>query len=487
MGNSFCSYVSREQSRGDLNTAASNPKDLNLVVHIAKDFLLSSPNNDDIRAIAKHNCQLHAVTHVDAPGLDPSSKTPNGASEKDTNPPPPKSGFTLLRPRPTRNCGVVVATTCSEITVSEGRNVFKSPAGCANITRSIVESSARRKESDEISDTPKAGDEEGKKMDPLEGKGPASDNPSACSPVKEKSCRKPSSPDDGMWSLFDGSLPPNVRLSLRPTGCPSSCEKAARSMHSVATRSGGHIFFKGNLLKYHPGFSSPYIVKHCRIARAGFMYGVSQCKFDANVPLTAINYEDMERACRVDVPLPGKRGARTKRLFQFEVFMRPGRELCKSRVRNVFLLHPHSGSGRNNKLEDKSRNQLDRAYTVEGHLMVRPKSLAKYSSSLNKPKTGSDKSAQPPIQKISVDNVLFESEEEALGYVEFVRLNGSSLLAVKQTETRSPQKGVSSWNSRELEWYCAEERLLFASESMEECETWVWALNWMISQRKKDK
>lgn len=41
---------------------------------------------------------------------------------------------------------------------------------------------------------------------------------------------------------------------------------------------------------------------------------------------------------------------------------------------------------------------------------------------------------------------------------------------------------ISAWTNRELEWYLAEERLLFACLSDEECDRWVCILNWLINK-----
>jgi hypothetical protein len=44
--------------------------------------------------------------------------------------------------------------------------------------------------------------------------------------------------------------------------------------------------------------------------------------------------------------------------------------------------------------------------------------------------------------------------------------------------------GVNTWSNRELEWYLAEERLLFACLSEEECDRWVCILNCLIQKHK---
>jgi hypothetical protein len=57
-------------------------------------------------------------------------------------------------------------------------------------------------------------------------------------------------------------------------------------------------------------------------------------------------------------------------------------------------------------------------------------------------------------------------------------------------ETRNPAgwiknlKGTNTWSNRELEWFLAEERLLFACQSDEECDRWVCLFNFLIEKRK---
>lgn len=42
--------------------------------------------------------------------------------------------------------------------------------------------------------------------------------------------------------------------------------------------------------------------------------------------------------------------------------------------------------------------------------------------------------------------------------------------------------GIYTWTNRELEWYWAEERLLFAYLTEEECDRWVCILNMLIGK-----
>jgi hypothetical protein len=43
---------------------------------------------------------------------------------------------------------------------------------------------------------------------------------------------------------------------------------------------------------------------------------------------------------------------------------------------------------------------------------------------------------------------------------------------------------IYTWSNREIEWYMAEERLLFSCLTDEECDRWVCMLNWVVSKKK---
>ena len=53
---------------------------------------------------------------------------------------------------------------------------------------------------------------------------------------------------------------------------------------------------------------------------------------------------------------------------------------------------------------------------------------------------------------------------------------------------RNPSSWIKSlssnftWTNRELEWYFAEDRFLFAAFNEEECDRWVCILNWLIAR-----
>ncbi len=57
---------------------------------------------------------------------------------------------------------------------------------------------------------------------------------------------------------------------------------------------------------------------------------------------------------------------------------------------------------------------------------------------------------------------------------------------------RNPSSWIKSlssnftWTNRELEWYFAEDRFLFAALSEEECDRWVCIMNWLLSRLEEE-
>jgi hypothetical protein len=53
---------------------------------------------------------------------------------------------------------------------------------------------------------------------------------------------------------------------------------------------------------------------------------------------------------------------------------------------------------------------------------------------------------------------------------------------------RNPSSWIRSlssnftWTNRELEWYFAEDRYLFAGANEEECDKWVCIMNWLLTR-----
>ena len=54
---------------------------------------------------------------------------------------------------------------------------------------------------------------------------------------------------------------------------------------------------------------------------------------------------------------------------------------------------------------------------------------------------------------------------------------------------RNPSSWIKSlssnftWTNRELEWYFAEDRFLFAGGNEQDCDKWVCIMNWLLARR----
>ena len=262
--------------------------------------------------------------------------------------------------------------------------------------------------------------------------------------------------------------------SFSPIKSRSTANKSVITTHVVSIiRNPPHIYFRGELFKYHPGFASPYIKKHCKATKNYFLYCEPQCRFDTNTSFARVDYKDIVSIKRVSVAF---RNPPETDKYQFEIFMKSGWSLQYSSMPKQFYLEAQDLSLDYNP--DKSADQL-----------------ATRSRSQSKPNASVTVSPERPSRRhkmVMVDRVEFEGKKEALEYVDFVKKYGPALSRIQKkerVETKSPKKwiktlgGMHTWNNRELEWYCAEERLLFAAKSVDECERWVWLLNWFISKQ----
>jgi hypothetical protein len=64
--------------------------------------------------------------------------------------------------------------------------------------------------------------------------------------------------------------------------------------------------------------------------------------------------------------------------------------------------------------------------------------------------------------------------------------------ASEEIMIRNPSSWIKSlssnftWTNRELEWYFAEDRFLFAGLDEEECDRWVCVMNWLLARQEED-
>ena len=65
-------------------------------------------------------------------------------------------------------------------------------------------------------------------------------------------------------------------------------------------------------------------------------------------------------------------------------------------------------------------------------------------------------------------------------------------LSSSDINIRNPSSWIKSlssnftWTNRELEWYFAEDRFLFAALNEEDCDKWVCIINWLIAQQEEE-
>jgi len=61
-------------------------------------------------------------------------------------------------------------------------------------------------------------------------------------------------------------------------------------------------------------------------------------------------------------------------------------------------------------------------------------------------------------------------------------------MTAEEIMIRNPSSWIKSlssnftWTNRELEWYFAEDRFLFAATNEEDCDKWVCITNWLLAR-----
>jgi len=211
-----------------------------------------------------------------------------------------------------------------------------------------------------------------------------------------------------------------------------------------------HIFLEGNLLKYHPGFSAQFVNRHCQITRINFCYYKDQFSAGLYAPIGQLKFSDIDSAMRISIDTQEKQLNKSEASYKyrFEIFVK----------------------------SDYWANKTQKNYKFND-------SIIKKSSNLTQQNLKSSK-------KPHVDKVSFEDDNEAKEYINYVKMNGVKIVApLKTTFTRrfsttARMKGTSPWINREIEWFTAEERFVFCTRTLEECERWVLLINWIKSKDK---
>ena len=66
-------------------------------------------------------------------------------------------------------------------------------------------------------------------------------------------------------------------------------------------------------------------------------------------------------------------------------------------------------------------------------------------------------------------------------------------LAASEIFVRNPSSWIKSlssnftWTNRELEWYFAEDRFLFAATNEDDADKWVCIMNWLLARKAEER
>lgn len=94
------------------------------------------------------------------------------------------------------------------------------------------------------------------------------------------------------------------------------------------------------------------------------------------------------------------------------------------------------------------------------------------------------------ISKQSLQELFSQSGLNKAFYYKLLKDNLAIPRAKELLDTRNPAGwigtlgGKNTWTNRELEWYLAEDRLLFSCITDEECDKWVCILNYLAYKMK---
>ena len=242
------------------------------------------------------------------------------------------------------------------------------------------------------------------------------------------------------------------------------------------------IHLRGILKKYHPGFAVMYVPRECRITSNYFEYyssGINSLK----IPYARLNFADIKSVSCVSVYPPGKFDKEFIR-HQFEIIMNNNWTLKKSYYHFINEDSKEDNVMEKNYITIQSRSTMHTKSLTKGHLLPKPLLLERYER-----KEPLIQPAKYVKNTYTIDNIVFNSKEEVISYKKFVKENKNSVTAVRRKEvieTKNPKKwiknlaGAHTWGNRELEWYLADQRMLFAANTKDECNKWVLLLNWLI-------
>jgi len=260
---------------------------------------------------------------------------------------------------------------------------------------------------------------------------------------------------------------------------------------SFITTKVSEVHLEGVLEKYHPGFSLFYIQRQCTLTHSYFEYYNTSVSY-MKLPLLRLWISDIESVSKIKIRNTNNEIKLNE--YHFEIIMKSEWSLERycSVLDSINCKSLFTPKDKNKKI---SRNNLRVLVScpeeaVSGHLMLRPSLLDRYISEKQRINI-KDMKAEEKVYY--VNGVKFKDKKEAKLFKEFVRKE-EKMVGVRREEeitAKSPKKWINSlsgfhtWNNRSLEWYLAEERMLFSAKTEAECNRWVFILNWLLQNKEE--
>eukprot|EP00826_Nyctotherus_ovalis_P056638 TRINITY_DN768_c0_g1_i12.p1 TRINITY_DN768_c0_g1~~TRINITY_DN768_c0_g1_i12.p1 ORF type:complete len:410 (-),score=31.79 TRINITY_DN768_c0_g1_i12:123-1352(-) len=283
----------------------------------------------------------------------------------------------------------------------------------------------------------------------------------------------------------NGTYTGPARVLNYTTIAEQACKVSSADVYKVSKRyitndnypEPGETLLEGRLMKYHPGFGLMYVARDCEVNREYFVY-YRNTVTSLKIPLVQLWRGHVASVSKVKIS-SFRESSEAK--YQFEIVMKADWKLGLVYYQENLLY------GLDDIEDKRSKNvSVDKFGRIIGaHLMLKPTLLEKYEKGFASPK-------QKPIESkklIHIDKIRFYSTKEAEEYKAFMLHNKERLTRISKTEeveVKNPKRwigglgGIHTWSNRELEWYLAEERMLFATETESECDRWILLLNWLI-------
>jgi len=240
-------------------------------------------------------------------------------------------------------------------------------------------------------------------------------------------------------------------------------------------------YLKGKLNKFHPGFALSYVSRECKVTRDYFEYYSDAVRY-LKLPLTRLWTKEIEAVLKVNVQ---SSEFKVDAPYQFEIIMKPTWDPKRSHIYKDIKLNIEE-RGRNRSFS-KNTSMNSFCGTVDTHLMKRAELLDKFKNDI------CNQEKQTKLFKVyKIDGVRFNNKDEARSYKKFLNENKAKLTRTANIEiitVKNPKKWIKSlssshtWSNRELEWYLAEQRMLFSAQSLKECNRWIILLNWLLQSQ----